>query len=65
MFADLMNNQMIYIFPILTIYIGSTLPAALILYWLITILFTIGQQYYIMNFQKFQSVEVKIKEKNG
>ncbi len=65
MMQNVMGNQMVYFFPILTIYIGSTLPAALTLYWLITILFTVGQQYYIMNYKKSSGVEVMIKEKNA
>jgi len=64
MLQNIMGNQMLYFFPILTIYIGSTLPAALTLYWLVTILFTVGQQYYIMNFKKSSSIEVSIKDKN-
>lgn len=37
--------QMVYIFPVLTIFIALNLPAALPLYWSVTTLFAIAQQY--------------------
>lgn len=40
-----MNKQMLYMMPALTVILGVTLPSGLILYWLVSILFTIGQQY--------------------
>lgn len=42
-----MMRQMTYIFPIVTIFIARSLPAALALYWVITTLFGIGQQWYV------------------
>lgn len=43
--AAAMNKQMLYMMPALTVILGVTLPSGLILYWLVSILFTIGQQY--------------------
>lgn len=43
--AAVMNKQMLYMMPVLTIVLGSRLPSGLVLYWLINILFTVGQQY--------------------
>jgi YidC/Oxa1 family membrane protein insertase len=40
-------NQMVYIFPVVTVIIARGLPAALSVYWIITSLFMIGQQLYI------------------
>ncbi len=40
----LINMQMMYLFPILTIFIGMSLPAALALYWVATTVFTAIQQ---------------------
>lgn len=40
-----MNKQMMYFMPIITVIIGIKLPSGLILYWLITTLLTILQQY--------------------
>jgi len=38
---------MMYFFPIITIWFGYVLPAGLPLYWIVTTLFSIGQQYVI------------------
>lgn len=46
--AALMTAQFTYFMPILTILIAMSLPAGLSLYWLVTTLFAIGQQYYII-----------------
>ncbi len=42
-----MNKQMLYFFPILIIIIGWKLPAGLVLYWAVSTIFSIGEQYYI------------------
>lgn len=39
-----MQKNMMYIFPVMTVFISLRLPAALALYWLISTLFGIGQQ---------------------
>lgn len=44
----LMNAQLTYFMPVLTIIIALRLPAGLSLYWAVTTLFAIAQQYYIM-----------------
>jgi len=51
-FSEMMQKQMLYIFPFLTLFIGISFDAGLILYWLTSTLFMIGQQWYIMNGQK-------------
>ncbi len=45
--ASNMTRQMMYLFPIMTIFIARSLPAALALYWIITTLFSVGQQWYV------------------
>lgn len=47
-FAQMMNTQMLYVFPVLTLFIGVTFGAGLILYWLTSTLFMIAQQWYVM-----------------
>jgi len=47
-FAQTMNKQMLYLGPILTLFIGARFPAGLPLYWLVMTLFMIGQQYLVM-----------------
>jgi YidC/Oxa1 family membrane protein insertase len=44
-----MASSMMYIFPLLTVFIAVSLPAALPLYWSVTTLFAIGQQYLVMH----------------
>ena len=43
----LMNKQMIYFFPLITIFIARSLPAGLAIYWIITSSIMIFQQWYI------------------
>ncbi len=47
--AKVMAMQTTYILPLFSIFISLRLPAGLPLYWIITTLFAVGQQYYIMN----------------
>lgn len=47
-FASIMNQQMLYIGPLLTLFIGLKFPAGLAIYWIVNTLFAIGQQYLIM-----------------
>lgn len=46
-FSDILQKQMLYFFPIFTILILLKLPSAIALYWIVTILFSIFQQYLI------------------
>jgi len=43
----MMNKQMMYIFPVMTVIIGVNLPAGLSLYWFFSTLLTALQQYII------------------
>jgi len=45
---EIMEKQMLYFFPIFTFLILLKLPAALGLYWLVSSLFSIVQQYFIL-----------------
>ena len=45
-FFQMMQKQMLYFFPILTVFILLTLPSAIGLYWITTIVFSIAQQYF-------------------
>ena len=42
-----MQSQMLYLFPLMTIFIGYSFPSGLILYWFVFSLFTAIQQYFI------------------
>ena len=46
--STLMQKQMAYVFPFITVLILYKLPAAIGLYWIISGIFSIVQQYYIL-----------------
>lgn len=47
-FATIMQKQMLVIIPLMTLIIGFTFPLGLTLYWFVSTLFMIGQQWVIM-----------------
>jgi YidC/Oxa1 family membrane protein insertase len=47
-----MQRNMMYIFPVMTVFISIRLPAALALYWLVSTLFGMVQYYIIRRFTK-------------
>ena len=51
-FGEIMQKQMLYMGPVLTLVIGLSFPAGLLIYWFITTLFMVGQQYWIVNKEK-------------
>jgi len=72
---SMLSKQMLYIMPVFTIFIAMRLPAALPLYWIITTLFAIGQQWYasrqvqssklkIENVEEKETIDYKPKEKH-
>lgn len=46
-FSGMIQKQMVYFFPFLMFFILLRLPAAIGIYWLVTSLFSIGQQYLV------------------
>jgi YidC/Oxa1 family membrane protein insertase len=51
-FSQIMNKQMMYLGPLLTLFIGVKFPAGLALYWLVSTLFMIGQQLQLAKADK-------------
>jgi len=49
---SMMNKQMLYMMPVLTVFIAWKLPGGLALYWLVMNLLTIAQQYLMMKKHK-------------
>jgi YidC/Oxa1 family membrane protein insertase len=47
-FQSALGTQMVYFFPLITVFIGLTFPAALTLYWVVSTLFQIVQQKLII-----------------
>lgn len=61
--AQMMSKQMLYLMPVFTIFIAGQLPAALPLYWAVTTLFGIGQQWYVYRDKsKFKNQNVKLEK---
>ncbi len=56
-FAQIMSKQMLYLAPVMTLFIGIKFPAGLALYWLVSTLFMIAQQEYL---EKLKNVPVKL-----
>lgn len=50
--AKAMAFQTTYVLPIISMVIALRLPAGLPLYWIVTTLFAVGQQYYILRKQQ-------------
>jgi len=57
-----MNKQMVYFMPVITIFIGLTFPAGLTLYWFVTTIFTALQQLYIFKKHDEKKKEVEVME---
>ncbi len=47
-FAEIMNKQMLFFGPLLTLFIGAKFAAGLSIYWLFSTLFSVFQQIYIL-----------------
>lgn len=47
-FSQIMGKQMLYFFPVFTVFILWKLPAAIALYWLVAALFSTAQQYLFL-----------------
>jgi YidC/Oxa1 family membrane protein insertase len=45
--AQMMTKQMLYMGPLLTLFIGIRFPAGLALYWLVSTVFMVAQQIYL------------------
>jgi YidC/Oxa1 family membrane protein insertase len=45
-FSTMMNQQMTYFMPFISVFVAWSLPAALPLYWLVNTVFGIGQQHF-------------------
>lgn len=58
--AKMITSQMMYFFPIITVFIAMSLPAALALYWVATTFFTILQQAIVMgSFKRIRKPKIE------
>ncbi len=56
----IMNKQMVYFMPAITVFIGLTFPGGLTLYWLLTTVFTALQQLIMFKKKKTDATEVEV-----
>lgn len=59
--AAIMNKQMLYFMPALTVFIGWTLPGGLTMYWFVVTLLTAVQQLIV--FKKHNQIQTQIESK--
>lgn len=55
-----LNRNMVYLMPLMTVFLAFSLPSGLTLYWVATTLFSIGQQV-LVNREKNKEVVVRVK----
>lgn len=60
--AKAMQIPTMYILPLVSVYIAWKLPAGLPLYWIVTTLFAVGQQYYFNRTHVPREIVIKAKE---
>lgn len=53
--AKAMSMQTTYVLPVVSTVVAWRLPAGLPLYWIVTTLFAVGQQYYLLRKPKVQN----------
>ncbi len=53
--AKIIQMQTTYLLPVFSVVIAASLPAGLPLYWIVTTLFAIGQQYYTIKTMPVES----------
>lgn len=60
-FSTMLQQQMIYMGPIITLVIGLRFPSGLILYWTVTTIFMIIQQYLILKKDDVKPAALSVK----
>lgn len=63
--AGAMSKQMMYFLPVMTVFIAMSLPSGLALYWIVTTLFAIGQQWLMFRKKDDDSGEEEKKGKGS
>lgn len=58
-----LNKQMMFMMPAMTVFIGISLPSGLALYWIITTVFSIIQQYFTTGLGSLEKYLLFIKNK--
>jgi YidC/Oxa1 family membrane protein insertase len=59
--ASSMQNQMVFIMPIMTGFIALKFPSGLALYWILSTLFSIIQQYFVSGWGGLARLPIQIR----
>ena len=59
--AASMQQQMIFIMPVMTVFIALSFPSGLAVYWIMTTIFSIGQQYVLSGWGGLKSYTLRAK----
>lgn len=59
--ATAMQSQMLYLFPLMTIFIGYSFPSGLVLYWFVFSLLSAIQQYFVSGWGSMEPVLRRLK----
>lgn len=65
-FADMaqtMQKQMVFMMPLFTAFIALRFPSGLALYWVVTTIFSVFQQYYVSGFGGMQQQVARVLQK--
>lgn len=57
--AKTIQTQMIFVMPVITVFIAVSFPSGLALYWVVSTLFSIVQQYYVSGWGGLRAYAVK------
>ena len=60
----LVNKQMTYMMPVVTVVLGFTFPGGLMLYWLVTTILTVAQQKILFKDKKKETPDTQDKPQN-
>ena len=59
-FSQIMNKQMMYMMPVLTVFISASFPGGLALYWFIITLLGVADQYLIERSKKKEEAKAEV-----
>ena len=63
--ASTMQQQMLFIMPIMTVVIALRFPSGVAIYWIITTLFSVVQQYFISGWGGLKKYALKLFPNKG
>ena len=56
-----MQKQMLFLMPVMTVFFGFSLPSGLALYWVVTTVFSVVQQYFVTGLGGLRPLLIRLK----